>query len=52
LTLVSSDDWEADSATVTNECLKASRRMNKSFILLYNFPFCWSPICKRTGVMC
>jgi hypothetical protein len=37
LALVSSDDWEADSAAVTNGSLKASRRMNRSFILLCNF---------------
>jgi hypothetical protein len=39
--LVSSDDWEADSAAVTNGSLKASRKMNRSFILLCNFPFLW-----------
>jgi hypothetical protein len=52
LALVSSDDWEADSAAVTNESLNASRRMNRSFILLCNFPFLWGPVCKRTGVTC
>jgi hypothetical protein len=52
LTLVSSDDWEADSAAVTNRSLKASRRMNRSFILPCNFPFLWGPVCKSTGVIC
>jgi hypothetical protein len=52
LALVSSDDWEADSAVVTNGSLKASRRINRSFILLCNFPFLRGPICKRIGAMC
>jgi hypothetical protein len=39
LALVPNNDWEADSATVTNESLKASRKMNKSFKLLCNFSF-------------
>jgi hypothetical protein len=36
---------------VTNGSLKTSRKMNKSFELLCNFPFLWSPVCKRTGVI-
>jgi hypothetical protein len=51
LALVPGDDWEADSAAVTNGSLKASRKMNRSFRLLRNFPFLWGPVCKRTGVM-
>jgi hypothetical protein len=51
LVLVSGDDWEAASAAVTNGSLKASRKMNKSFELLYNFPFLLSHVCKRAGVM-
>ena len=39
LALVSDDDWEAASATVTNRSLKASRKMNRSFGLFYNFSF-------------
>jgi hypothetical protein len=51
LALVPGDDWEADSAAVTNESLEASRKMNRSFRLLCNFPFLWDPVCKRVGVM-
>jgi hypothetical protein len=51
LALVPDDDREAGSAAVTNGSLKASRKMNKSFELLCNFPFLWSLVCKRTGVM-
>jgi hypothetical protein len=32
---VPGDDWEAVSAAVANRSLKASRKMNKSFIFLY-----------------
>jgi hypothetical protein len=39
LALVPGDDREAGSAAVTNGSLKASRKMNKSFELLCNFPF-------------
>jgi hypothetical protein len=39
LALVPGDDWEA-----------ASRKINMSFELLYNFPFLSGPVCKRTGV--
>ena len=39
LALVPDDDWEAASAAMTNESLKASRKMNRSFELLCNFPF-------------
>jgi hypothetical protein len=52
LTLMPGYDWEADSTTVTNGSLKASRKINMSFIRLYNFPFLWGLVCKRTGVMC
>jgi hypothetical protein len=45
------DDREAGSAAVTNRSLKASKKVIKSFELLCNFPFTWSPICKSTGVM-
>ena len=51
LALVPDDDWEAASAAVTNGSLKASRKMNRSFGLLCNFPFFWGPICERAGVM-
>jgi len=51
LALVSDDDWEAASAAVTNGSLKASRKMNRSFGLLCNFPFLWGPVCERAGVM-
>ena len=51
LALVSDDDWEAASSAVTNGSLKASRKMNRSFGLLYNFSFLWGPICERAGVM-
>jgi hypothetical protein len=51
LARVPDDDWEAASTAVTNGSLKASRKMNKSFELLCNFPFLWSPFCKRTYVM-
>jgi hypothetical protein len=51
LTLVPSDDWEAASTTGTNGSLKASRKMNRSFELLCNFPFLSDPVCKQTGVM-
>jgi hypothetical protein len=54
LALVPGDDREAGSAAVTTESMKASRKMNKSFELLCNFPFLWSPVCKtsgRSGVM-
>jgi hypothetical protein len=37
--LVPSDDWEAASTAETNGSLKASRKTNRSFELLYNFPF-------------
>jgi hypothetical protein len=36
---VPDDDREAGSAAVTNGSLKTSRKMNKSFELLCNFPF-------------
>jgi hypothetical protein len=49
--LVPDDDWEADSTAVTNGSPKASRKMDRSFILLCNFPFLWDHICKRTGVI-
>jgi hypothetical protein len=52
LDLVPSDDCEAASAAVMNGSLKASRKMNKSFELLCNFPFLLSHVCKRAGVMC
>ena len=39
LALVPDDDWEAASTAVTNGFLKASRKINKSFELLCNFPF-------------
>jgi hypothetical protein len=52
LTLVPSDDWEAASTAGTNGSLKASRKMKKSFELIYNFPFLLDPICKQTGVLC
>ena len=51
LALVPDDDWEAVSAAVTNESLKASRKMNRSFGLLCNFSFLWSPVYERAGVM-
>ena len=51
LALVSDDDWEAASAAVTNGSLKASRKMNRSFGLLCNFPFFLGPACEKTGVM-
>jgi hypothetical protein len=51
LTLVPSDDWEAASTVGTNGSLKASRKMNRSFELLCNFPFISDPVCKQTGVM-
>jgi hypothetical protein len=51
LALVPVDDREAGSAAVTNGSLKALRKMIKSFELLCNFPFLWSSVCKRTGVM-
>jgi hypothetical protein len=37
--LVPDDDWEADSVAVMNGSLKTSRKMNRSFRLLCNFPF-------------
>jgi hypothetical protein len=52
LALVPDDDWEADSAAVTNVSLKASRKTNMSFRLLCNFSFSLGPVCTRTGVMC
>ena len=52
LALVPDDDWEAASAAVTNGSLKASRKMNRSFGLLCNFPFLWGSVCERAGVMC
>ena len=51
LALVPDDDWEAASAAVTNGSLKASRKMNRSFGLLCNFPFLWGSVCERAGVM-
>jgi hypothetical protein len=51
LTLVPNDDWEAASTAETNGSLKASRKTNRSFELLYNFPFLSDPICKQSGVM-
>jgi hypothetical protein len=39
LTLVPGDNWEVDSATVTNGSQKASRKMNRSFRLFCNFTF-------------
>ena len=52
LALASNDDWEAASAAVTNGSLRASRKMNRSFGLLCNFPFLWVPVCKGAGVLC
>jgi hypothetical protein len=49
--LVPSDDWEAASTAGTNGSLKASRKMNMSFELLYNFPFLLDLVCKQTDVM-
>jgi hypothetical protein len=49
--LVPSDDWEATSTAETNGSLNASRKTNRSFELLYNFPFLSDPVCKQTGVM-
>jgi hypothetical protein len=37
LTLVLGDDWGVASAAVTNESLKALRKMNRSFELLCHF---------------
>ena len=51
LALVPDDDWEAALAAVMNGSLKASRKMNRSFGLLCNFPFLWGPVCERAGVM-
>jgi hypothetical protein len=51
LALVPDDDWDAASTVVTNGSLKASRKMNKSFELLCNFPFLSGPICKRTSAI-
>lgn len=51
LALVPDDDWEAASAAATNGSLETLRKMNRSFRLLCNFPFLWSPVCKRVGVM-
>ena len=51
LALVSDDDWKTASAAVTNGSLKASRKMNRSFGLLYNFSFLWGPVCERAGVI-
>ena len=50
LALVPDDDWYAASMAVTDGSLKASRKMNRSCKLLCNFPFLWSPVCKRAGV--
>ena len=50
LALVPDDDWEVVSAVVTNGSLKSSRKMNRSFELLCNFPFLCGPVCKRAGV--
>jgi hypothetical protein len=47
---VPDDDWEAASVVVMNGSLKASRKMNKSFELLCNFPFLWGVIGKRADV--
>jgi hypothetical protein len=49
--LVPDDDWEAASTAATNGSLKASRKMNKSFELVCNFPLLSDPVCKQTGVM-
>jgi hypothetical protein len=51
LALVPDDDWEADSAAVTNGSLKALRKVNRSFILLCNFPFLGVLFVKRTGII-
>ncbi|KAG2591247.1 hypothetical protein PVAP13_5NG441820 [Panicum virgatum] len=51
LALVPDDDWEAVSAAVSNGSLKASRKMNRSFGLLCNFPFLWGSVCERASVM-
>jgi hypothetical protein len=50
LALVPDDDWEAASAVVMNGSLKTLRKMNKSFGLLCNLLFLWSPVCKRVSV--
>jgi hypothetical protein len=50
LALVLGDDWGVASAAVTNESLKASRKMNRSFELLCHF-FLWTHVCKRAGIM-
>jgi hypothetical protein len=49
---VPNDDCEAASTEGTNGSLKASRKMNRSFELLYNFPFLSGPTCKRIDIMC
>jgi hypothetical protein len=51
LTLVLDDDWEAASMAAMNGSLKASRKINRSFELLYNFPFLYGPVCKQTDIM-
>jgi hypothetical protein len=52
LTLVPSDDWEAASAAMTNGSLKASRKMNKSFLNFFViFFFSLGSVCKSVGVM-
>jgi hypothetical protein len=51
LTLVLGDDWEAASIAAMNGSLKASRKINRSFELLCNFPFLSGPVGKRTDVM-
>jgi hypothetical protein len=49
--LVPDDDWEAASMAAANGSLKASRKTNRSFELLCNFPLLSGPVCKQTGVM-
>jgi hypothetical protein len=51
LTLVLGDDWEAASIAAMNGSLKASRKINRSFEILCNFPFLSGPVCKRNDVM-
>ncbi|KAG2594380.1 hypothetical protein PVAP13_5NG628100 [Panicum virgatum] len=51
LVLVPDNVWEAVSTAVTNGSLKVSRKMNRSFELLCNFPFLWGLVCERVGIM-
>jgi hypothetical protein len=43
LAMASVVNWEVASVAVTNESLKALRKMIKSFKLRCNFPFLWGP---------